>query len=76
MVPIEAENTGNDAGSTDVSEADLVEQLTPAESDDEHDEREESTPPPMPLEVNPADVAEQLRSVPVDEDYPHGEPEG
>ncbi|RVW10855.1 hypothetical protein EGT67_04570 [Prescottella agglutinans] len=69
MVPIEAEDTGNDAGSADVPEADLVEQLTPAESEDD---RDESTPPPTPLEVDPADAAEQRRSVPVDEDYPHG----
>ncbi|MCL2534621.1 MAG: hypothetical protein FWE39_10670 [Nocardiaceae bacterium] len=72
MAPSEAENTENDtvsAESADVSEADLVEQLTPAESDDD---RDESTPPPTPLEVNPADAAEQRRSVPVDEDYPHG----
>lgn len=69
MVPIEAENAGDDAGAADVPEADLVEQLTPAEADDD---REETAPPPTPLEVNPADAAEQRRSVPVDEDYPHG----
>ena len=69
MVPTEAENAGGDAGSADVPEADLVEQLTPAETDDDG---EETTPPPTPLEVNPADAAEQHRSVPVDEDYPHG----
>lgn len=67
MVRTDAEN--NDAGAVDVPEADLVEQLTPAESDDEH---EESPPPPTPLEVNPADAAEQRRSVPLDEDYPRG----
>ena len=72
MVPIEAENAGDDAGAVDVPEADLVEQLTPAEADDDRDDREETTPPPTPLEVNPADAAEQRRSVPVDEDYPHG----
>lgn len=69
MVRTDAEDTGNDAEAADVSEADLVEQLTPAESDDD---REESTPPSTPLEVNPADAAEQQRSVPLDEDYPHG----
>ena len=68
MVPTEAEDTGDDVGSADVPEADLVEQLTPA---DGNDDREDSTPPPTPLEVNPADAAEQRRSVPVDEDYPH-----
>lgn len=69
MVPIEAEGAGDDVESADVPEADLVEQMTPA---DANDDREDSTPPPTPLEVNPADAAEQRRSVPVDEDYPHG----
>lgn len=69
MVPTEAEDTGDDVGAVDVPEADLVEQLTPA---DANDDREDSTPPPTPLEVDPADAAEQRRSVPVDEDYPHG----
>ncbi|RVW03126.1 hypothetical protein [Rhodococcus xishaensis] len=68
MVAYETENTGGEPVSANVSEADLVEQLTPAETDDEQDE---STPPPTPLEVDPADAAEQRRSVPVDEDYPH-----
>lgn len=68
MVRAEAEDTGNDAGAADVPEADLVEQSTPADADDE---REESVPSPTPLEVNPADAAEQRRSVPLDDDYPH-----
>ncbi|MDH6283014.1 hypothetical protein [Prescottella agglutinans] len=75
MVPFETDNTENDvedvesSASTDVSEADLVEQMTPAGADDE---RDDSTPESTPLEVNPADAAEQRRSVPADEDYPHG----
>lgn len=72
MVPFETDNTEDDAEaveSPDVSEADLVEQMTPAGADDD---RDESTPESTPLEVDPADAAEQRRSVPVDEDYPHG----
>ncbi|RVW06725.1 hypothetical protein EF834_01280 [Rhodococcus spongiicola] len=70
MVAYETENTEGEPVSANVSEADLVEQLTPAETDDEQDES--APPPPTPLEVDPADAAEQRRSVPVDEDYPHG----
>ncbi|GAB2659058.1 hypothetical protein ABI214_06075 [Prescottella soli] len=75
MVPFETDDTENDveaaesSASPDVSEADLVEQMTPADTDDE---RDESTPESTPLEVDPADAAEQRRSVPADEDYPHG----
>lgn len=54
---------------TDVPEADLVEQMTPAEGDDEREDSDRIEPP---LEVNEADAAEQRRSVPVDEDYPRG----
>ncbi len=74
MASFESDNADNTEAeaeaveAVDVPEADLVEQMTPAEADDE---RDESTPVPTPLEVDPADAAEQHRSVPVDEDYPH-----
>ncbi|PTR30256.1 hypothetical protein C8K36_102104 [Rhodococcus sp. OK519] len=72
---MERTDSGKDAGeirgsdAADVPEADLVEQMTPARSDDEREERDEAA---TPLEVNEADAAEQRRNVPDDEDYPRG----
>ncbi|WP_137726231.1 hypothetical protein [Prescottella subtropica] len=71
MVSIDAGNVGRDEAiedvPVDVPEADLVEQATAVDEDDERDESTQQ----VPLEVNPADAAEQHRSVPDDEDYPH-----
>ena len=53
------------ANSPEVPEADRLEQEL-AVDDDSSDEVEEVSS----LEVNEADVAEQSRAVPVDEDYP------
>lgn len=73
MTSSEIEGAGNDVEvveAVDVPEADLVEQRTSAASDDGGDD--DAAPPPTPLEADPADAAEQRRSVPEDDDYPHG----
>ncbi|TCN55040.1 hypothetical protein EV641_104305 [Rhodococcus sp. SMB37] len=52
--------------STEDSEGDRVEQSTPA-----YDDPRDTFPSDLPLEVDPADAAEQNREVSVDDDYPH-----
>lgn len=49
-----------------VPEADVEEQREPARGD--YEVEQEQTGPGFPLEANPADVAEQAASVPLDED--------
>lgn len=55
----------------DVPEADRVEQVTPAGAPDEPEDAETSASTDS-LEVNEADAAEQRRSVPDEDEYPHG----
>lgn len=47
-------------------EADAVEQLRRAENLPEEDE---AVPTEVPLDADPADVSEQYRTVPVEDDY-------
>ncbi|HEY2723118.1 MAG TPA: hypothetical protein VGI84_00400 [Pseudonocardiaceae bacterium] len=48
-------------------DADRFEQLTPV-SYDEEDEADDAEQEELPLDANPLDVADQHRSVPVDDD--------
>lgn len=59
------------ADSPEVPEADRLEQEI-AVDDDNSDDNSDEVEEVSSLEVNEADVAEQSRSVPVDEDYPRG----
>lgn len=48
------------------SEADRLEQATPA-----YDDPADTLPADVPLEADPADTYDQHREVPADDDYPH-----
>lgn len=62
------------ASGHEVPEADRVEQETPVGGPDEADDIDESAEESASgsLEVNDADAAEQARSVPEEDEYPHG----
>jgi hypothetical protein len=54
----------------EVPRPDFQEQQEPATDDDT--ELEDRLPSEVPLEANEADVLEHSRTVPLDEEYPHG----
>ncbi|MFF0489669.1 hypothetical protein ACFYTQ_11680 [Nocardia sp. NPDC004068] len=56
-----------------VPEADYVEQAVPVDPDDDGDDL--ALPPEPALEAPEADVFEQSREVPLDDEYPDTEPE-